>query len=95
MNNKNPNNKSSIDLKIVCISDTHLLHNYLEVPDGDILIHTGDFGHFRRGGEQTAKEFNQWLGSLNHKIKLIIAGCFFFFYLYRFYFILRKSFFFN
>lgn len=28
--------------KVVCISDTHMQHLDLEMPDGDILIHAGD-----------------------------------------------------
>lgn len=30
-------------LKVVCISDTHGTHASVQVPDGDILIHAGDF----------------------------------------------------
>lgn len=30
-------------MKIVCISDTHGRHWPLDIPDGDILIHAGDF----------------------------------------------------
>ena len=29
-------------IRVVCISDTHGLYNF-PVPDGDILIHAGDF----------------------------------------------------
>lgn len=32
-------------MKIVAISDTHGLHNSLQIPDGDILIHAGDLPH--------------------------------------------------
>ena len=34
-------------LRIVCISDTHNNHRLLKtIPDGDILIHAGDFTKF-------------------------------------------------
>jgi predicted phosphodiesterase len=33
-------------VRIVCISDTHGQHANLSVPDGDILIHAGDFAAF-------------------------------------------------
>jgi len=33
-------------VRIVCISDTHGQHAKLSVPDGDILIHAGDFMAF-------------------------------------------------
>jgi len=32
-------------LKVVVFSDTHNLHEELKIPDGDILIHCGDFTH--------------------------------------------------
>lgn len=59
-------------MRIVCISDTHNQHNTLLIPDGDILIHSGDFCTFGRVHEITS--FNTWLGTLNHKYKVIIAG---------------------
>jgi hypothetical protein len=48
---------------IVCISDTHELHRELDVPNGDILIHAGDFTMF---SESVAAilDFNEWLGEL-------------------------------
>jgi Icc-related predicted phosphoesterase len=60
-------------IRIVCISDTHGQHAKLSVPDGDILIHAGDFMAFG----DTPKEiidFNQWLGKQNHRHKIVIAG---------------------
>ena len=33
-------------IRIVCISDTHKKHRQLDVPDGDILIHAGDFSQW-------------------------------------------------
>ena len=31
------------ELRIVCISDTHGKHAKVRLPDGDVLIHAGDF----------------------------------------------------
>lgn len=59
-------------LKIVCISDTHSRHDALEVPDGDILIHAGDFSV--AGDFFEIRDFNDWLGTLPHKHKIVIAG---------------------
>ena len=42
------------------------------IPDGDVLIHAGDFT--RCGHLQEVKEFNTWLGTLPHKHKIVIAG---------------------
>lgn len=59
-------------MKIICISDTHNLHKNLKVPDGDILIHAGDMTCV--GGIDEIKEFNEWLGTLPHSHKIVIAG---------------------
>lgn len=59
-------------MRVVAISDTHGLHDYVKVPDGDLLIHAGDCtGH---GTLQEIVKFNKWLGTLPHKNKIIIAG---------------------
>ena len=58
--------------RIVCISDTHNFHHDVDVPDGDILIHAGDFTLTGSLGEVV--EFNEWLGTLDHPYKIIIAG---------------------
>lgn len=59
-------------MRIVCISDTHGLHAQLQLPDGDLLVCTGDFS--RRGRRAEVVEFNRWLGTLPHRHKVIIAG---------------------
>lgn len=58
--------------KIVCISDTHEKHRDIIVPDGDILIHAGDFTGI--GSPRAVADFNRWLGTLPHTHKVIIAG---------------------
>jgi len=60
--------------RIVCISDTHSQVSKMShaVPDGDILIHAGDFtlcGHL-----DEVRQFNSWLGSLPHPHKIVVAG---------------------
>lgn len=59
-------------MKIVCISDTHGKHQGLEVPEGDLLIHAGDVS--RRGKAKEIHKFNDWLGTLSHPYKVVIAG---------------------
>lgn len=59
-------------MKLVAISDTHNKHCELKVPSGDILIHAGDFS--RKGSLEDLADFNQWLGELPHKYKILIAG---------------------
>ena len=63
-------------IRIVCISDTHSSVENIQppynVPDGDILIHAGDFTDY--GEVEKVKEFNRWLGTLPHKHKIVVAG---------------------
>jgi Icc-related predicted phosphoesterase len=60
-------------VRIVCISDTHGRHARLGVPDGDVLIHAGDF--MARGDTpREITDFNHWLGSLPHPYKVVVAG---------------------
>lgn len=44
----------------------------MDVPDGDILIHAGDFT--LTGTLNEVVEFNDWLGRLDHNFKVVIAG---------------------
>jgi len=59
-------------LRLVLISDTHSFHRGLSIPDGDILIHAGDLTNW--GKSEDLQSFNNWLGLLSHKHKLVIAG---------------------
>jgi len=60
--------------RFVCISDTHgkLDEMVNEIPDGDVLIHAGDFTNYGDVGEVI--NFNAAMGTLPHKVKLVIAG---------------------
>ena len=58
--------------RIVAISDTHGMHLGLQIPDGDILIHCGDFCN--RGTYKDALNFIGWFQSHPHKHKIFIAG---------------------
>jgi len=58
--------------RIVCISDTHGEHRKLDVPEGDILIHAGDFSN--TGEEDIIADFGEWLGSLPHTYKVVVPG---------------------
>lgn len=60
-------------LRIVCLSDTHELHNVLLIPPGDLLIHAGDFTSFSKG-TRAIKDFNEWLGKLPHAHKVLTCG---------------------
>ncbi len=59
-------------MRIVCISDTHSMHRQVSVPDGDLLIHAGDC--LGVGTLDELADLNDWLGSLPHRHKLLVAG---------------------
>lgn len=59
-------------MRIVAVSDTHMRHEQIAVPPGDVLVHAGDFT--KRGALKDVVEFNAWLGSLPHRHKIVIAG---------------------
>jgi predicted phosphohydrolase len=60
-------------VRLVLISDTHELHRELSVPDGDILIHAGDFTMCSRSMTAVG-DFNAWLGELPHPRKILVPG---------------------
>jgi len=59
-------------ITIVCISDTHGHHRFLNMPRGDILIHAGDYTLY--GNKSHAEDFNSWLGTLDYKHILVVQG---------------------
>ncbi|KAF9483276.1 Metallo-dependent phosphatase [Pholiota conissans] len=56
--------------RFVCISDTHARR--FEIPDGDVLLHSGDLTNM--GLVKDFEKTTEWLYTLPHKIKIIIAG---------------------
>ena len=59
-------------MRIVAISDTHTKERNFEIPDGDVLVHCGDFTYRGRKGETV--DFLDWFLELPHKHKVFIAG---------------------
>ena len=57
--------------KIVCISDNHSNYDF-EVPEADILIHSGDFSY--KGHPDEMWKCINWLDRQPHKHKLWIPG---------------------
>ena len=65
--------KGDIDsVTIVCMGDSHSRHDEIAVPHGDVLLHSGDFTMF--GDISHATAFNEWLGTLPHRHKIVVAG---------------------
>jgi len=66
-------------MRLVFVSDTHNRLARVKVPDGDMLIHCGDFT-MRSEAKTPAQHlgqverFNQDLGALPHPFKVVVAG---------------------
>ena len=60
-------------MRIICVSDSHELHRELVVPPGDMLIHAGDLTFFSKR-RSMIRDFNDWLGELQHRYKVVIPG---------------------
>ncbi|XP_006819300.1 metallophosphoesterase domain-containing protein 1-like [Saccoglossus kowalevskii] len=61
--------------RFVCVSDTHSKTDHRmmpPIPDGDILLHAGDFT--MHSGVSEIDLFSKWLEGLPHKYKIVIAG---------------------
>jgi predicted phosphodiesterase len=59
-------------MRIVIISDTHGLHEHVTVPEGDVVIHCGDFT--KTGHSSQVASFARWMSKLDFKHRIAIAG---------------------
>ena len=61
-------------MRFIVISDTHGLHNRINgLPDGDVLIHAGDF--MNSGYDvQDIVSFKRWLGEQPFKHRVVCGG---------------------
>lgn len=59
-------------MKTILISDTHNQHNGLDIPDGDMIMHGGDFTS--RGTKKEVEDFFAWFSELPHEYKVLIPG---------------------
>ena len=59
-------------VRLVLLSDTHGLRREISIPDGDVLVHAGDF---RNEGEAAEpRSFGEFFRGLPHRYKVVIAG---------------------
>ena len=59
-------------LRLVLLSDPHGLHREIGIPDGDVLVHAGDF--CSDGRDDEARSFGEFFRSLPHRRKVAIEG---------------------
>ena len=57
---------------LVVISDTHGMHQSLVLPEGDVLIHCGDFSKY--GSREEAERFAEWFEAQEHPCKILVPG---------------------
>jgi Icc-related predicted phosphoesterase len=58
--------------RLVLLSDTHGLHDEIVVPEGDVLVHAGDFTI--AGTFDEVRRFDRFLAGQPHRSKVVIAG---------------------
>lgn len=59
-------------LRFVCISDTHMQHESINLPPGDVLVHCGDFTN--HGTLLEVSSFAKWFKAQPHKYKVVLSG---------------------
>ena len=59
-------------MRIVAVADTHLFHDNLVVPDGDVFVHAGDL--CRRGDLEELRTAAAWIAGMPHRHKVVVAG---------------------
>jgi predicted phosphohydrolase len=59
-------------MRIVAVADTHLFHEELVVPEGDVFVHAGDM--CQAGTLDELRAAIEWIVGLPHTHKVIIAG---------------------
>lgn len=59
-------------MKIIAISDTHEQHEKIVLPEGDMLIHAGDWTY--NGKAYAIDNFLAWFSSQKFNYKCVIAG---------------------
>lgn len=60
-------------MRLVCLSDTHGLHEGLTLPEGDVLVHAGDCTN--RGKLDETRDFLAWFSQVGEfRQRVLIAG---------------------
>jgi predicted phosphohydrolase len=59
-------------VRLVLVSDTHGVARTVPIPPGDVLVHAGDLSFV--GSEDQLRAEADWLRSLPHPFKVVVAG---------------------
>jgi len=61
------------NIRVVAVADTHTFQDELPpIPEGDIFVHAGDL--LRRGTLDELVGVADWIRSLPHRVKVVVAG---------------------
>ena len=71
-----PSTSERSNVRIVFISDTHSEHEkHRDLPNGDILIHAGDFTKAKKPPKaEEYTNFIDWFSGQSHEHKIVISG---------------------
>jgi Icc-related predicted phosphoesterase len=63
-------------MRLVILSDTHRNHRDIKLPEGDVLIHCGDYclGLEKHQTAATVYDFCDWMNEQNFKCKIVVSG---------------------
>ena len=62
-------------VRIVIVSDTHGYESqFPQLPDGDVLIHGGDFQMDGGGAKASQEAFDRWLAAQPYAVKIVVRG---------------------
>jgi len=66
-------------LRLVMVSDTHERHRLLDMPPGDVLVHSGDIllfnsSYSRETTMRKLRDFDDWVAALPYREKVVVAG---------------------
>ena len=61
-------------LRFVCLSDTHSLHDAIDPPPGDVLVHSGDLTFSSRDFAAVIESYEQWCRRQPHRVKFFTPG---------------------
>lgn len=61
-----------MSLRIIALSDTHMLHEKIKLPSGGVLVHAGDALNLGTTDEWVV--FSEWWNSLHYQYKIFVPG---------------------
>ena len=64
--------KGIMKTTFACVSDVHMLHEKIDVPDADVFVCAGDLAV--AGTLEEIREALRWISNLPHRVKILVPG---------------------